>query len=40
MSTVRDETLRFDDVAVGDALPELAIPLDPDPDRGDGHRLA
>ncbi len=28
MSTVRDETLRFDAVHVGDALPELAIPLD------------
>jgi len=28
MSPVRTETLRFDDIAVGDALPELVIPLD------------
>jgi acyl dehydratase len=28
VSPVRADTLRFDDVAVGDALPELAIPLD------------
>jgi acyl dehydratase len=28
MSTVRSQTLRFDEVTVGDALPELAIPLD------------
>ena len=28
MSTVRHETLRFDAVRVGDALPELAIALD------------
>jgi acyl dehydratase len=28
MSTVRDETLGFDAVRVGDALPELAIALD------------
>jgi MaoC like domain len=28
VSTVRAQTRRFDEVAVGDALPELAIPLD------------
>jgi len=28
VSPVRADTLRFGDVAVGDALPELAIPLD------------
>ena len=27
MSPVRERTLRFEDVAVGDALPELAVPL-------------
>ncbi len=28
MSTVRADTLRFEEIAVGDTLPELAIPLD------------
>ena len=28
MSPVRADTLRFDDVSVGDTLPELVIPLD------------
>ena len=28
MSTVRAETLRFEEVAVGDTLPELVLPLD------------
>jgi acyl dehydratase len=28
MSTMRADTLRFEDVSVGDSLPELAIPLD------------
>ena len=27
MTTVRADTLRFEEIAVGDALPELAIPL-------------
>ncbi len=40
MSPVRADTVRFDDITVGDTLPELVLPLDPDPHRGHRHRVA